>query len=284
MLVFLINPYAGNNPKKTIDKIESLIKNIPNSIIYKTTAAGDEKNIIQNVIREKPNRIIVIGGDGTVNSVASLLVDTKIPLAIIPTGSGNGLARHLNIPMQFEKALEIAVNGKVIQIDVGTINNKYFFCTAGIGFEAKVAHHFSKSRKRGLINYIYSSLVSFLRYNPIEFMLKNEIKSTAFTLSIANANQYGNNAFISPEADIQDGLFELVEIKPINFLQSISVTFHLFNKSLHKSKFTVIRKCSEVELLYKTNEEIQIDGEPFYTESEILKFSIKKNSLDMIRN
>lgn len=284
MIVFLINPCAGNKPKKTIDKIEALVNTIPNSIIYKTTKKGDEKKIIHNVIRDNPTRIIVIGGDGTVNSVASLLVDTKIPLAIIPTGSGNGIARHLNIPMQIEKALDLAVSGNISQIDVGTINNKYFFCTAGIGFEAKVAHHFSTSRKRGFINYIYSSIISFLRYNPIEFMLNNEIESSAFTLTIANANQYGNNAFISPDADIQDGLFEIVKIKPINFLQSISVTFNLFNKSLHKSKFVDIRKCSEVEIVYKINEEIQIDGEPFYTDSEILKFSIKKHSLCVLGN
>ena len=282
MIAFIINPFAGNKPKKTIDTLEKLITKIPNSLIYKTTKAGDEREITKMLIHQQPSKIIVVGGDGTVNSVATLLVDTKIPLAIIPTGSGNGLARHLKIPMQIEKAFHIATTGKNIQIDVGILNDKYFFCTAGIGFDAKVAHQFSKSKKRGLLNYIHSSIISFFNYTPVQFNFKNGKKISVFTLSIANANQYGNNAFISPESDIQDGLLELIQIKPINFLQSFVVTFRLFNKSIHKSKITHISRDSEFEINYKINEEIQIDGEPYYTNSEILKFSVKKQCLTII--
>ena len=164
MLHFIYNPKAGYDNAALKANILKKLQTIPNSKVWVTTKVLEAGSFTKIAIEDKASRIIAVGGDGTVNEVASVLTETTIPLGIIPIGSGNGLARHLNIPLQFEAALDKAMHDHEIAIDVGLINNKMFFCTAGIGFDAKVAQLFAKSKKRGFFNYIKATLSALTIY------------------------------------------------------------------------------------------------------------------------
>ena len=152
MNFFIINPNAGTNTPSHFKKLIEIIKEDANCKIWETTAPLEAYDIAQKAIQVGASRIIAVGGDGTINEVASALVGTNIPLGIIPIGSGNGLARHLKIPLKIKKALQLAKEGVPQKMDVGLLNDKYFFCTAGIGFDASVANEFAKGKGRGLIN------------------------------------------------------------------------------------------------------------------------------------
>jgi len=134
-------------------------------------------------------------------------------MGIIPLGSGNGLARHLGIPMLIEKAIQKSLEGNEMEIDALSWNDRPFFCTAGIGFDAEVASHFHKGKGRGILNYIKASLKALRCFQKTEIEIENLSKESYFSLTFANANQFGNNAFISPTSNLQDSLFEVVKIK-----------------------------------------------------------------------
>ena len=235
MLHFIYNPKAGYDNAALKANILKKLQTIPNSKVWVTTKVLEAGSFTKIAIEDKASRIIAVGGDGTVNEVASVLTETTIPLGIIPIGSGNGLARHLNIPLQFEAALDKAMHGHEIAIDVGLINNKMFFCTAGIGFDAKVAQLFAKSSQRGFFNYIKATLSALTMYKPIEISINQGPMQKVYSLTFANASQFGNNAYISPFSDLQDAYIEMVKIKPIHFLNVALLVMQLFSKKIHQS-------------------------------------------------
>jgi diacylglycerol kinase family enzyme len=209
-------------------------------------------------------------------------VGKSIPLGIIPVGSGNGLARHLNIPLNYKKAFQKALVGATIKIDVGHINNKPFFCTAGVGFDAAVAHRFANSQGRGLINYMKATIVTLFKYKPIEVRINNAPIEKVFSLSIANANQFGNNAYISPFSDLQDAQLEMVIIKPHSIVKATILAVRLFNKTIHASKKVSIRSIKQVTIQYPKGMPIHVDGEALETESDDIFISIEPQSLLVI--
>lgn len=282
MLHFIYNPNAGHKqPARKANMLKKLYA-IPDSKIWETTKVLEASYFTKKAIEEKATRIIAVGGDGTVNEVASILTETTIPLGIIPIGSGNGLARHLNIPLQFEAALDKAINGHEIAIDVGLINNKKFFCTAGIGFDAQVAQLFSKSKKRGFINYIKATLSALTTYKPIEISINNAPIQKVYSLTFANASQFGSNAYISPFSDLQDANIEMVKIKPIHFLHTGLLVFQLFNKKIHQSKKVNIQSIKSISIQYKAKQPLHIDGEALLTENEKIDISIDPLALLVI--
>jgi YegS/Rv2252/BmrU family lipid kinase len=220
MFHFIVNPNAGSKNKAKYTKLIQLIKSNDAHSIWETTEPLEAVDFAKKALEQGATRIIAVGGDGTINEVASVLVGKSIPLGIIPVGSGNGLARHLNIPLNYKKAFQKALVGATIKIDVGHINNRPFFCTAGVGFDAAVAHRFANSKGRGLVNYIKATIITLFKYKPILVSINNAHVENIFSLSIANANQFGNNAFISPFSNIQDGQLELVKIGILNKLQA----------------------------------------------------------------
>ena len=225
---YIINPHSGANNKDTFLRIVTLLKSDPQHVIWETTQPLEAVDFAKKAIQQGATKIIAVGGDGTINEVASVLVGKSIPLGIIPVGSGNGLARHLNIPLDYKKAFKKALVGASIKIDVGYINNKPFFCTAGIGFDAAVAHRFANSSGRGLINYMKATIKTLFNYKPIEVSINKAPLEKVFSLSIANANQFGNNAYISPFSNIQDGQLELVKIGILNKIQAGILAIRLF--------------------------------------------------------
>ena len=282
MFHFIVNPNAGSKNKAKYTKLIQLIKSNDAHIIWETTEPLEAVDFAKKALEQGATRIIAVGGDGTINEVASVLVGKAIPLGVIPVGSGNGLARHLNIPLNYKKAFQKALVGATIKIDVGHINNKPFFCTAGVGFDAAVAHRFANSKGRGLLNYIKATIITLFKYKPIQVSINNAPVEKIFSLSIANANQFGNNAFISPFSNIQDGQFELVKISILNKLQAGIIAVRLFKKSIHHSNDVHIIACKTASIYYAKNTPIHIDGENLVTDNELLNITISPLALNVI--
>jgi len=282
MFHFIINPNAGSKNKAKYTKLIHLIKSNSNHIIWETTEPLEAVAFTQKAIEKGATRIIAVGGDGTINEVASVLVGKAIPLGVIPVGSGNGLARHLNIPLDYKKAFKKTLVGASIKIDVGYINHKPFFCTAGIGFDAAVAHRFAMGNGRGLINYMKATIITLFKYTPIQVRINNNAIEKVFSLSIANANQFGNNAYISPFSNIQDGQLELVKISVLNKIQAGIIAVRLFKKNIHHSNNVTLQSCKQASIHYLNNAPIHIDGENLLTDNELLNITISPMALTVI--
>jgi len=282
MIHFIYNPNAGVINEAQKKQWIKTMHAIPNVIIWETTKPLEAKDFTKKAIAQGAKKIIAVGGDGTINEVASELVGTSIPLGIIPLGSGNGLARHLNIPLNYKKAFQKVLVGASIKIDVGYINNKPFFCTAGIGFDAAVAHRFAGGKGRGLINYMKATLFTLFKYQPIQISVNEGALEKVFSLSIANANQFGNDAFISPFSNIQDGQLELVKIEELNTIEAGILAVRLFKKNIHESNKVTVSTFKTTSIHYAKNAPIHIDGENLLTDNELLKITISPLALTVI--
>lgn len=284
MNYIIYNPISGNKGNSSRLQNEQLLKNIPNTTILKTAYSNHASELTQQAISLNPTKIIVIGGDGTINEVAKELIDTEIPLGIVPMGSGNGLARHLGVPLEFKKALQFALDKNESKaIDVAYLNKQAFFCTAGIGFDATVAHDFSKRNGRGMINYVRSTFAMNREYQNIEVKFKNEKEFTPyFSITFANANQFGNHAYISPSSNLNDQLIELVSIKPLNFWERIQLGISLFLKTISNHSKVRINSVSTCELEVKNCSYYHLDGETFPMSDSSVKIKIIPKALRII--
>ena len=270
---FVINPNAGVKKKLNIEKfIES---NFPKSLSYDIIIweYADDITPISNQIQQNQYQfVIACGGDGTVNMVASLLVHTKKALGILPLGSGNGLARSNGIPMNLLKALDVIVKGQTKVIDSGTINTHAFFCTAGIGFDALIAHKFAESTKRGFVTYFKTSVREFFKYKPLNYIINVDekiIKTPAFLITVANAGQWGNDVYIAPAAKLNDGLFHISILKPFPLMTLPFFGVKLFSKKADTFKYleSIIGKKVEIEFDHQLP--AHYDGEPLVANGKI---------------
>ena len=284
--IIIINPISGTKGNINIsEKIHYYFSsnNILHKIIY--TKFKGEASIIAKKYLDKGHKIfIAVGGDGTVNEVAKALVNTDAKFGIIPKGSGNGLARHLKIPLQLNAALENIKNLHVKAIDYGMINNNYFFCTSGVGFDAHIGNMFSNASKRGFFTYFKTTIKEFLKYKAQTYKLSfndKKISRKAFLITIANASQYGNNAVIAPKANISDDVLNVVILKPFNFFFAPIIGLRLFNNTIDKSKFIETFTCKEISIEREKPDIIHFDGEPLQ-EDKILNIKITHNALNII--
>ena len=224
--VYLINPISGTKAKDLtleIIKKKTAAENISFEILP-TNAEGNYTYLHEKVIAEKITDIIICGGDGTVNQVANSCRDIDVNIGIVPLGSGNGLAFAAKIPKQVDKALDILFRGNAELIDSFYINKKFSCMLCGLGFDAQVAHDFSKQKKRGLFTYIKQSIKNFFAAKAYPFILSmdgTDLSTDAFFISIANSNQFGNNFTIAPRASLQDGLLDIVVVNKMSKLRML---------------------------------------------------------------
>jgi len=230
-------------------------------------------------------KIVAVGGDGTVNEISKALIYKDNLFGIIPTGSGNGLARSLKIPKNLKKAINKIIKGNTIKIDSGKVNDHHFLNVAGIGFDAQIAHTFTKSKKRGFKTYFLHILREFINYKPTDVIIekddREELKISPFLVSIANSQQWGNNAYISPSSKINDGLFEICVLKKFPLIITPVLVVRLFLKNIHKSKYMKTIQADSVVIKLKTNSKGHIDGEPVVFD-KILNIKILKKSINII--
>lgn len=266
-IAFIINPKAGKKNKTNIEELvgKNLDSDQWKSKFFYTEFGGHARELVFECVGNGYQTIVAVGGDGTVNEVATSVFQAGVTLGIIPIGSGNGLARSLGIPLQKTDAIKLLNANKIREIDVGAINKQYFFCTCGTGFDARIGHRFAKSKTRGFISYIKTVIREFNKYRPKKYKIKidnQKIKQKAFLITIANAGQYGNNAYIAPEAQIDDGSFDISVLKPFPWYISPFLGIRLFAKNINKSRFTDTYRGHSVEFLKKKKYKFHIDGEP----------------------
>ena len=237
-----------------------------------TERAGHAFELAQSQIKEGVSYIVAVGGDGTVNEVAMAVRNTTAVLGIVPCGSGNGLARHLNIPLKLVKALQLINNASIKSIDYGLVNNKPFFCTFGAGFDARISHVFAKTKKRGFLKYIMFIISEYFGYRSQKFRLKidgKKFKTRAMILTVANASQYGNNGYISPLADISDGKLDVCIVRPFPKILTPILAFKLLNKKINKSRYYSMLRGEKIRIKRKHAVEVHLDGDPFFMGNEI---------------
>jgi diacylglycerol kinase family enzyme len=204
-------------------------------------------------------------------------------MALIPTGSGNGLARHLKIPLDLKEAMKVINTGNTITIDSIKFNDEIFVNVAGVGFDAHIGWEFARFGKRGFSSYLKVITREYPRYKAKDFELIIDGKTlhkNAYLISFANGSQWGNNAYIAPLADISDGVMDIAILKDFTFLTGLGIGYRLFNKTLHRSRFMEIIKAKEVTVR-QSSTIAHIDGEPIEAGHEIV-IKVEPASLKVI--
>ena len=273
-IVFVVNPISGTQGKKAILRWidERLDRSIYDYSIVKTEYAGHASQIAAAAVQDKVDIVVAIGGDGTINEIARSLVHTETALGIIPCGSGNGLARHLRIPMEPKAAIDILNQDNRLCIDYGKINNIPFFCTCGVGFDAFVSLKFADSRKRGLLTYLENTLHESLTYQPETYEIENEegtVKYKAWMIACGNASQYGNNAYIAPQASLTDGLMDVTIMEPFTVLDVPSLSFQLFNKTIDQNSRVKTMRAKKIKIHRQKDGVMHFDGDPLMAGKEL---------------
>ena len=285
-IAFIINPVSGSKEAQSAKrKLPKLIMQtldseqwLPN--IAFTEYAGHAVELARQYARMGFDAVVAVGGDGTVNEVARGLVKGSQPsaisnrtaLGILPMGSGNGFARHLNIPMRINKAIEMINHSEPISVDYGLANGKMFVCTCGTGFDAVVADQFAASNKRGFMTYVQNTIKQVFTYQPQSYHIVGDgldVTHKAFLITFANANQWGNDAKIAPRASIQDGQMDIMMMSSHALLGSASLALRLFAGSIDDSIFMDTIRAREVTVEREAAGPFHIDGDPVEMEKDI---------------
>ncbi len=270
----IINPVSGTESKKNIpEEVAAAFDQKEFDVVFRITGYPNHATeIAKEALENGFKYILTAGGDGTVNEVAKVLVETDAVLGIIPFGSGNGLARDLNIPLDSEKAIKIILNGNTRTIDYGSANDNIFFCTCGVGFDAFVSDKFAEEKKRGPLGYVRNIMESVIDFKSEEYELIHDegiINERAFLVTCANASQYGNEAYIAPGADMEDGKMNVSILKPLNANEMPHTTIQLFTKNIDKNSKMTTLLTSNLTIIRKNKGIMHVDGEPVETEKKI---------------
>lgn len=285
-IAFIVNPKSGVFGKEQIvrwigERIDKQQYDV--EVIY-TKWAGHAVGIAKEKAAENYFAVVAIGGDGTINEVARSLVHTDTALGIIPCGSGNGLARHLKIALDVKKAIDSINEARLETIDYGMINDNPFFCTCGVGFDAFISMKFAEAGKHGPLTYIEKTIRESINYAPetYEVEIDGQRKSyKAFVIACGNASQYGNNAYITPRASLNDGLLDVTIIEPFNMLEAPSLSFQLFNKTIDKDSHVKTLRCSSLHIRRSKPGVAHFDGDPIML-GENIEVKIVKQGLKVI--
>lgn len=290
---FIVNPISGTGNKAQI--VASIPEYIdPKRFTYEvkyTEHRGHAAEITRDAIAQGVDIVVAVGGDGTVNEVARALIHTETALGIIPCGSGNGLARHLALPMSAEGALKIINECNIHRLDYGRINGRPFFCTAGMGFDANLSDFFAKSGRRGLLTYVENALRLGIGYQSETYSLEyvtedgkihnKQIK--AFLITCANAGQYGNNFWIAPKASMQDGLMDVSIIEPFPLIESGAIAYQMVHKTIYQNERCHSFKCKSITIQREKPGVIHYDGDPA-DETSMVRVEIVPHDIMMLVN
>ena len=280
---FIINPISGVGRHKLIEKYldKKLDKSIFDHKISYTQAPRHGTKIAGEAIKNEYEIVVAVGGDGSINEIAQKLTGTNTILGVIPTGSGNGLAHHLKIPVNIINAIEVINKLKTIKIDTATINDKLFVSIAGVGFDAHVAKKFAKNKRRGFLTYFKIVAREYPRYKPKNYELiidGKKFNRKALFISFANSDQFGHYTSIAPKAEIDDGLIDVCIVNKFPLVEVPFIAHLLYWKQIDKSKYIEIIKAKEIKLIQEKNRTINLDGEPVKIGKELF---IKINPLSL---
>jgi YegS/Rv2252/BmrU family lipid kinase len=286
-LHFIVNPIAGKGRNElSTDMLEVFFPKSEYAVsIKKTEFVLHAKALAKASIEEGAQIIVACGGDGTINEVASCLVNTSVVLGILPMGSGNGLASNLRIPKNLKKALNIIKNQKVMTIDTGSVNNEPFFSNTGVGFDAHVISDFEENKTRQLFSYVQSTLRTLKKYNyknvvELKYNGTTELISP-FLLFVSNSNEMGYKMSLTPQASLQDGLLDVVIVAKLSRFKLMLFTVLFLFKKHHWLKEVRFQQLTALEIksLDNTILKAQKDGELFVLKEPRIEIAIHPKNL-----
>ncbi|WP_231458740.1 MULTISPECIES: diacylglycerol kinase family protein [unclassified Pedobacter] len=285
-ILFVINPISGGKAKSRIPALidKYLDKEKFNANFRFTEFVGHATEIVEEAISKNFEVIVAAGGDGTINEVAAKVMQHQKILGVLPLGSGNGLARFLNIPQNLKDAILLLNELKIENIDSASFNNKCFFNIAGVGFDAHLSAAFSHDKKRGLAGYVKLAFKEVMNYKADVYQLNIDgvdYIRKAFAVSIANSSQYGNNVYISPNASVKDGLLDVCIIKPFPILKLPALSYVLYTGKAETSDLIEIIKGKNIKITRAAGGPVHVDGEPLQMGKEI-EILVKPLSLKVI--
>ncbi len=285
-ILFVINPISGGKAKYNFpEKIDKYLdkSKFDYECVF-TEYHGHGSLLAAEAIRNGVDILVAVGGDGTINEVATEVEGTDKLMGIIPFGSGNGLARSLGIPLTDVQAIKRINKLHVSKIDTGTFNGRKFFNMAGIGFDAQISARFAENVKRGLKSYIKIAFSEVSNYRSQNYHLTidgKEYKHQAFMISVANSSQYGNNAHISPFASLNDGLLDICILRPFPLYKFPAIALRMFRKNAHKSNYLEIIQGSNITIKRESDAAVHLDGDPFNM-GTILSIGVNPKSLNIL--
>lgn len=265
---FIFNPHSGSNRHNPYlrGRAQAFIQQRGlDATVVSTERAGHATELAAAAVRDGCKLVVAIGGDGTMNEVASALVNTPATFGLIPCGSGNGLGRFLGIKRPNEDAFRTLLEGRPLAIDTGVVNGFPFFNAMGLGFEAEIARRFSLQTKRGLRGYIRVGVPAFAVHQPERCLVRHPGGATeleTFTLAVMNSDQYGNDARVAPGAKLDDGQFELVSVPRVGLLASAWMMYRLATDSFAKARRVTRLRGSGFVIERTAPGWIHTDGEP----------------------
>jgi diacylglycerol kinase (ATP) len=274
--LFILNPRSGKKHKQAyiVKLIEQIFKKTNHQYHFVFTTRPEEAT---ELAREGVNRsydiITAVGGDGTVHEVARGLIQQNSILGIIPLGSGNGLARSLDISLKLDQSIHFLTNPRVTSIDIGKVNQYYFFGVCGIGLDAQIAKKFQEYGKRGPLPYFIIGIKEYLSYNPDSYIIKNEnfeSEIKPLLITIANTKQYGNGAVIAPQADFQDGILDICILYKMPLIKAVRYIPKLFNGTINTVPYYETFKTKSLQIILSQEKGIiHTDGEPAIIDNPI---------------
>ncbi|GHE40233.1 diacylglycerol/lipid kinase family protein [Sphingobacterium griseoflavum] len=285
-ILFVVNPISGGKKKTAFNKqvLEVLDLERFDPTFKITDHANHAFELGKQAIQEGYDAVVAVGGDGTINELGSAIMGTNMPLGIIPEGSGNGLALYLGIPLNESAAIRRINRFESVEVDTGEINGRHFFNIAGLGFDASVSDHFATENIRGPIGYLRSAVNVLGNFKPSTYTLiidGKAYKREAFMISVANSPQYGNNAYIAPQASITDGILDVCVVQKFPLYLLPKMVFHLFTKSADQSDYVEILPGKAIRIIRDEKGPVHVDGEPVEM-GTTLDIEIKHKSLKII--
>jgi len=285
-IAFIINPISGTRGKKRLPKtiMEQIDATQWDAEIVFTARKGHGTELARHFAEQQYDAVVAVGGDGTVNEVAAGVRDTETALGIVPCGSGNGLARHLQLPLRTKQAIQLLNRSETIRADYGLANDIPFFCTCGSGFDAHISQQFALAGKRGLGTYLEHILRDLFTYKQDTYHLLGEgidLTTKAFLITFANANQWGNAAYIAPNASIQDGKMDIAILSKFPLIAAPAIAFKLMTKTLRKDMFLTHLTAREIVLDRKNGGAFHYDGEPTKLGKQI-RIRIVENGIKLL--
>lgn len=285
-ILFVINPISGGKSKLNFaEKVFKYLNlNLFEPSIVFTQGHGHGKEIANKAVEDGCDIIVAVGGDGTINEIASVIDGTNTVMGIIPFGSGNGLARSLHIPLNNIKAIKLLNKLHYHSIDSGLLNGHKFFNIAGIGFDALISDRFTKNVKRGFLGYLKTIFTEVSKFKSQKYKIEIDgqlLEREAFMINFANSSQFGNNAHIAPFASLNDGLLDICIVKPIPLYQIPIFGLRMFSKRTHKSNYLEIFRGNKIKILREKDSMVHLDGEPIEMGLE-LNISINPLSLTVL--
>ena len=266
-LVAIVNPFSGTSSKRRVPAI--IEKTLDHDRFDVEIIVVGPNDRVSDLAREAAARgvygVVAVGGDGTVNGAATALKDTGVALGVVPCGSGNGLARHLGLPLSIKKSLEVINRDVVEEYDYCKVNDKTFVCTCGMGFDAAVAYNFAAKSTRGALTYVRTALQVYVNFKPSHYVLEldgKRIEEDAFVIACANAAQYGNNAYIAPRASMQDGLIDITVLHPFRRIESPILGLALFTRRIDRNTHATTYRTRRVVITRENEGPMHLDGEP----------------------